>query len=307
MTASNPLRPPFPRLIDSSMRASFVSCPRQFELQYLHHWRSPRPSIHLVAGGAFAKGIEVTRLSFYRDKLPPETSLGRGVRALILEYGDAEFDETQAKDCLTMCCALAEYFSIHELESDEITPLMIEGSPCVEFSFALPLPLRHPETDDPILYGGRFDMLGLYNGALFAVDEKTTSQLGPSWIKNWTLRSQLTGYCWGAREYGYPVAGAIIRGLSILKSGFGNAESIQYRPDWQIARWHSQLIRDISRMISCWSEGYFDYNLDSSCSSYGGCAYLDICNSNDPQRWLGADFIKREWHPLSHPKGIPSV
>ena len=296
----NKVRPPFPRLIDSTLRSTFVSCPRKFELEYLHHWKPQRESVHLVAGGAFAKGIETVRLSYFLHKMSEEKALGEGIRALIQEYGTFEPDDTtSAKTIDNMCGALVEYFTVFGLATDPIQPHFSNGSPCVEFSFALPIGIAHPETGDPILYGGRFDMVGEYNGAIFAVDEKTASQLGNSWQKNWTLRSQLTGYCWGAREFGYPVAGAIIRGISILKSGYGHAESIQYRPDWQIARWYEQLHRDVDRMIQCWQEGYFDYSLDGSCANYGGCPFLDVCNSHDPERWLESDFVQREWHPVS--------
>lgn len=292
------MKPDFPVAVDSSMRATFVGCPYKFRLEYLEHWRSPRPSIHLVAGGAFAKAMEITRLSYHAAGDPPQVAIGKGMTAFIREYGDFETSPEDAKSCERMLGAVAEYFAVYGLDTDSIQPLMVEGRPCVEFSFAIPLPIAHPQSGDPILYCGRFDMLGLYNGGLYAVDEKTTGQLGPSWHKNWTLRSQLTGYCWAAREYGYPVVGAIIRGISILKEKYGHAESIQYRPDWMIARWYGQLIRDIENMIRMWNEDYFDFNLDSTCSSYGGCPFLDVCNSPDPVRWLEADFVKRRWDPL---------
>lgn len=296
-------RPPFPRVVDSTLRASFVACPHKFYREYLQHWKPLRESAHLVAGAAFAKGIEVTRLSYYGAGNPPDVALGEGLAALIREYGEFDTEDSgSAKTLENMCGALSEYFTVHPLASDPVVPHMVGGQPAVEFSFALPLDIINPETGDPILYAGRFDMLGIYNEALFAVDEKTASQLGAQWQKNWTLRSQLTGYCWAAREYGYPVAGAIIRGISILKNGYGNAESIQYRPQWQIDRWYTQLHRDLTRMVEAWKENYWDYNLDSSCSSYGGCPFLDICNSNDPERWLAADFVQREWSPLANHK-----
>lgn len=293
------IRPPFPKLIDSTLRGTFVSCPRKFELEYLRHWKPTSQSIHLVAGGAFAKGMEVTRETFYGDHRSANEAIGAGLRALILEYGEFDPEDEKATKTLdNMCGALVAYFDHYGLDTDPIQPHFVHGKPAVEFSFALPLPIPHPETGDPILYGGRFDMVGEYNGSLFAVDEKTTSQLGATWHKNWTLRSQLTGYCWGAREFDYPVAGAIIRGVSILKNSYGHGESIQYRPQWMIDRWYHQLLRDIKRMITCWSEGYWDYSLDGACANYGGCSFLDVCNSNDPERWLAADFIQREWHPV---------
>lgn len=293
-------RPPFPAAIDSTLRASFVSCPRKFEMEYLHHWKPQTPNIHLLAGGAFARGLEVARLAFWRDKESVERSIGLGAIALVKAYGTLEEPRDSTKSLVNMLGALCEYFVHYGFSTDSIHPLVVVDRPAVEFSFALPIPgTRHPETGDPVIYSGRFDMLGLYNNQLFVVDEKTASQLGPSWYNNWALRSQITGYCWAAREFNYTVVGAIIRGLAILTKDYKHAEAIEYRPQWQVDRWLEQLRRDVKRMIQCWEEGYFDWNLDSTCSSYGGCQFLSVCNSNHPERWLSAEFIQRVWDPLT--------
>ena len=292
-------KPDFPMAIDSTMRGAFVSCPHKYFREYFEHWKPAAESIDLVAGKAFATGIEVVRRAVWQDNLSDKEALQLGVQALIKEWGDFEAPEGHVKQLDRMIGALDEYFTHYGYRTDLIQPLMLEGKPAVEFSFALPIPdTVHPTTGEPILYTGRFDMVGLYNNQIFVVDEKTTKQLGPTWFKNWTLRSQLTGYCWASREYGYQVAGAIIRGISILKSKYGHAESIQYRPEWFIDRWLEQLARDVKRMIQCWEEGYWDLNLDTSCTNYGGCSFMDVCNSKEPERLLPINFVKRVWDPL---------
>jgi len=200
-----------------------------------------------------------------------------------------------------MIGALDEYFRNYGFATDHIQPHFHDGKPAVEFSFAIPIPnTAHPTTGEPILYTGRFDMLGVYNNALFVVDEKTTKQLGQSWIKSWTMASQFTGYCWAAKEYGYPVAGAIIRGISILKTKYGHAESLQYRPQWFIDRWLVQLAKDVKRMIAAWEADDWDFDLNTGCNTYGGCPLTDVCNSQRPVRVLEQDFVKRIWDPLAH-------
>lgn len=298
-----PERPPFPQYIDSTLRASFVACPRKFELTYLHHWKPQLPNVHLHAGGAFARGLEVARRRYHQQKSAPEEALSDGAKELIRAYGDFECPADSAKSCQAMVGALAEYFHHYGFATDRIQPyIKPDGSPAVEFSFVLPIDdsLTHPTTGDPLLYSGRFDLLGVFQDQLWVVDEKTATQLGKSWFNNWNLRSQLTGYCWAARQFDYPVAGAIIRGIAIRKYDYGHAESIQRRPEWFIERWRQQLIRDLRRMISCWEDGYFDYNLDDACSNYGGCVYQEICTSPHPERWLSAHFEQRVWDPLAH-------
>lgn len=294
-------KPDFPTAIDSTMRGAFVACPQKYFREYFQHWKPRGESVDLVAGKAFAAGIETARMAYFADKISsPDECVGLGVQTLIKEWGDFEPPENHPKQLDRMIGALDEYFKQYGFATDHIQPYFQNGKPAVEFSFALPIPnTQHPTTGAPILYTGRFDMLGLYNGSLFVVDEKTTKQLGSTWYKNWTMRSQLTGYCWAAQEYGYPVTGAIIRGISILKTKYGHAESIQYRPQWFIDRWLGQLTRDIDRMIECWKNDYWDWNLDTSCTNYGGCLFMEACNSNKPEAVLEASFIKRIWDPLA--------
>ena len=61
------LSPRFPEVIDSTMRNDFVSCGVKFMLARVYGLATKGGSVHLVAGGAFAKGIEVVRKCYYRD------------------------------------------------------------------------------------------------------------------------------------------------------------------------------------------------------------------------------------------------
>lgn len=297
-----PIRPPFPAYVDSSMMASFRSCPKSFEYGYLRHLHHTETSIHLVAGGAFAKGLEVTRLKFYTGESDEPTAILAGQRAAIKQWGENDLFLDHNKTLSNVLLAIESYFDRYPMQEDCVQPFRgADGKPAVEFSFANEIPgaPNHPVTGEPILYVGRFDLLGEFNSALFAVDEKTTGSLGPTWLKQWDLRSQFTGYCWAAKEYGFPVVGAIVRGTSFLKSRFDHAEVITYRPDFFIERWLHQLSRDLQRMINCWEEGYFDLSLDSACTSYGGCEYRELCDKMEPEKWIPINFVERRWDPLA--------
>lgn len=296
---------PFPLVWDNTMRAAFVRCPTYWRRAYLEGWASPIPSIHLHAGGAFAFGVEQTRKAFYERSLPVDDAVASGAAGIITAFGDAEVPDTGSganKSPDRLLEGLVSYFDQYPLSDDPLKPLALpDGKRALEFTFSLPIPdVLHPATGDPLIYAGRFDMLAERDGVLFIVDEKTASQLGASWVSQWTLDSQFTGYCWAARQFGYPVAGAIIRGISFLKSSIGHAQAIIYRPEWTVERWYKQLCRDLRRAIACWSEDEFDLALDkSACGSYGGCTFVRVCDSPDPERWLEADFVKRKWDPLN--------
>jgi hypothetical protein len=169
----------------------------------------------------------------------------------------------------------------------------------IECTFALPLEIRHPQTGDPMLYAGRFDMLAEREGVLFVVDEKTTSQLGDSWSSKWDLRGQITGYIWAAKQFGIPVAGAIIRGVSILKTQYGHAEASVVRSQWEIDRWYEQLNIKLQRMIDAWKSGVFTYSLGDACESYGGCGYKTLCTVPDPEPYIPVHYERIQWNPLN--------
>lgn len=292
-------RPPFPTVIDSTLLATFRSCPQKAYRTYVEHWKAKGESIHLHAGKAFARGLEVARRSYYEDSMDSELSVARGVEALLIAYGDFECPEGVAKTADRMAGALEFYFNEFPLATDKAKPIILpSGRRAIEFSFAQPLPMLHPESGDPLIYSGRSDMICSMADGVYIEDDKTASQLGASWSKQWDLRSQFTGYCWAAREAKMPVNGVLVRGISILKTKYDKAESITYRPDWEIDRWLGQVEKDIARMIRCWDEGYWDYNLDHACSEYGGCPLTTVCKSPNPETWLPMYFEKRVWDPL---------
>ena len=293
-------RPMFPHAVDSTMLASFRSCPQKFMRTYLEHWKPRTESVHLIAGGAFASGVEAARRAFYESGLSQEDAEAAGLTALILHYGDFECPADSAKSLERMCGALEFYFTNYPLGSDGTTPVTFpNGRLGIEFSFAEPLPVNHPVTGAPILFTGRSDMIAEFAGGVYLFDEKTTSSLGASWGRQWEMRSQFTGYQWAAQQLGVNVQGTIVRGVSILKTKYDTQQAITYRAPFEVDRWLEQVTRDLRRMIAMWEDGWYDFNLDHSCGEYGGCTLLQVCKSLDPQAWLNSYFEQRVWDPLA--------
>lgn len=294
---------PFPAVIDNSMLSQFRSCEGKAYYSFLENLSPAGTSVHLHAGGAFAHGIEHARRAYYVEGKPEEQAVGVGVAELLKYYGDYECPPESAKSAERMAGALVFYFDHYGFEADYLRPWSDGKGNGIEFSFSFPLPVPHPQSGDPLLYAGRFDMLAedKRSGALFVTDEKTTTSLGAQWSNQWELDSQFTGYCAGARMYGKPVAGAIIRGVSILKTKYDTREAIIYRPQWMIDRWFVQVVRDVKRMIEIWKHGEQEVNwkLDKgACGAYGGCAFRMLCASPEPSRWKEINFEPRVWHPL---------
>lgn len=298
-------RPPFPAVLDSTIIAAFRSCARKAELEFFHHYKPRDPSVHLHAGAAYASGLERARRAFYENGAPDSSAIPFGIRATMEAYGSFECPPESAKSLERTVGAIEYYFTRYPLASDAAKPIVLPGGKRgIEFGFVEPLDETHPETGDPLLYSGRMDMIVSFEGMTLGLDDKTTSMLGASWPRQWDLRSQFTGYSWGAGRQGVKLDGWLVRGVSILKTKYDTLQAITYRPQWQIDRWYKQLLRDIRRMKACWEEGYFDYNLDHACTEYGGCIFRDVCLMQEPQPLLDMRFQRRAWNPVTREETV---
>lgn len=298
----------FPTVIDNTAREQFFNCPQKFFRATIQKLAPNYVSEHLHFGGAFAAGLEAMRKAFYDSGIIEKDALSLGILAATRYYGDYTPPEKSNKTYANLVDALIFYVDSRPLATDPIKPhLLSTGLHAIEFTFAEPIPgTVHPVTGDPILYAGRFDMLADFQNCVFVEDDKTTSRLGPTWNRQWKLNSQFTGYCWAAQQAGLNVAGAIIRGQSILSNSFENVEVITYRPQWMIDRWLYQLRRDVNRMIEMWQDfnrygegSAFDYALGSACSAYSGCDFLRLCTSSQPNDWIQSDYRNHIWNPLA--------
>lgn len=291
---------PFPSVLDSTTMAAFKSCPQKANLEFLQHWKLRDQSVHLHAGAAYASGIEAARRAFYIEGLDADTSVALGLAKCLQTYGNFQCPPDSAKSAERTAGALEYYFSAYPLGQDKAIPLQLPGDKTgIEFNFLEPLDILHPESGDPILYSGRMDMMCSYEGMKLGEDDKTTSQLGASWPRQWDLRSQFTGYVWGAGRAGIKLDGFLVRGVSILKTKYDTLQAITYRPAWMIDRWYEQLLRDIARMIQAWESGHYDFNLDHACAEYGGCPFRSVCQMRDPTVLLKQQFERRRWDPVA--------
>lgn len=304
----------FPRAIDNTMRTAWDACQRKFLLSHIYNLRSQDPSVHLVFGGSFAKGLEVARKEFYGLGNTDRVSyLGKAYIAAIREWNlhldDPLVDE--AKSLPACLCAIDFYFKEWPMASDWIKPLVQgDGEPAIEFTFALPLQIKHgfPIKDGyvgyddlPILYTGRFDMFADYASEPAVYDDKTAMQLGAQWIKSWSLNSQMTGYIWAAQQHGFKSSTAIIRGVSILKGSFGQAQAIEHRTDWEVASWYNLLHHNLQGMLDAFNDGpdAFLPSYGQACAAYGGCPYQMLCKKENWKDWIEPDFKVFVWDPLA--------
>ena len=289
----------FPELIDASLLAAFKQCPELCHKSYVEHWHPKAPSVHLHAGGAFARGMEAARSAYYVKGLDAGPAILEGRVALAEFYGDFDCPPDSAKSKDRMLGAFDYYFANYPLERDHNEPILLaNGKHAIELSFAEPLPIKHPETGDPLIYVGRADAILNFAGGRFITDEKTTTQLGASWGRQWDLKSQFTGYCWLARKAGIPVTGALVRGVSILKTKYDTQQVPTYRDEWITNRWYEEMLGWVEDVVRCYTTGRWRHNFDHACADFGGCSFRTVCASRDEAPWLTTHFERRQWNPL---------
>lgn len=291
----------FPTVLDSSILLT-ASCPTKFFYQYCLSLAPVSKSIHLHAGGAFAHAVETVRKAFYLEGKSLDISLFDGWRAFTTYWGDYDEVPTEGsgsyKDFINMSAALFDYFRQYNPETDYIQPFVkANGEPAVEFTFSIPLPIMHPDSGDPLIYAGRCDMIGQYQGNVCIVDEKTSYMFAQDWSKNFSMRGQFLGYTFAARHFGIPANMCIVRGIAIQQRSIKHLEAILTFPQWQLDRWFENMLFKVQSLVDAWNAKSFNLNLGNECASYGGCPMIDLCQSKNPENWVET-FEIRKWNPL---------
>lgn len=296
------VRAELPVLIDSTMRSAFSSCPQKFFNEFILGLRPAGLSIDLHAGGVFSGSLERFYQLFWLEQLDAKTALVRTLPTFLQLWGDYEppANKVTAKNKESIWAAIESYVATYSPRTDHVQPYILQGKPTFEFSFAIPLdfpgfPL-HPN-GSPFVYGGRADLLGRYSDRPCIRDEKTTGRLDSNWAEKWDLRAQFLGYCWAAQMMGIDCTTVVVRGVVIHKRDIQHVEAIKLYAQWEIDRWFHQLKRDLNRIVQCWNDGFFDYNLGETCTQYGGCAFTRLCKSDKPERWY-PDYRVERWNPL---------
>lgn len=293
---SAPFTPRFPDVIDSTMLVEWRTCNRKFFHSFCLNLAVSGTSPDLHFGAAVARAMQASRQSYYRDGLSAKDSVEIGIVAGSSYFGDyipPEKKKNKAWDRLL--AVLLGYWERWPLDKDPIRA----HKNIIEFSFAVPIPgTKHPLTGDPILYGGRYDMMGERNSSLIILDEKTQGMgFTHNWADKWELRNQFMGYTWASRKLGFPVSRVEVRGISTLITKIDFLPAFASYPDYLLDRWLYQAQIDINTMTRQFEENYFNFNFGEACTEWGGCIFQDVCFAQTPSDWYSM-FKQRNWDPI---------
>lgn len=297
----------FPHVIDNTMRKVLVKCQQAAAYKYEHGLNDPNEKrVDLIAGGAFAKGIEVARRKYFGEHTLPNVAAQAGIHALYEKYGGYQTPANSNKTADRMAGALQYYLDKFPLQDEKLVPILLpNGQLAVEMYFEYPMGVYHPDTNIELLYAGNWDLLALdiRDGGVWVVDEKTTSQMGEKWVNQWPLDSQMTGYVWLAQKWlaennlDYEVKGAIIGGVAVRKYDYEAARFKTYREDWEVDRWFKQLQNDITGWKIAYLQGNHNMALDHACAYYNNpCEFVPLCKSKEPEK-LTSGYKVEFWNP----------
>lgn len=323
LIADKGIEPRLPTVIDASALSAFKACRRKFFWEYVCRRVLRGANPHFVAGGAYADGHDAFRKAYYGQGVSASEALELGAQALIASYGDYEppadgRPSEVAKSWDRVLDAYLTYYQQYPPHNDHVVPVLWDqpdGTRGVasEFSFATPfLDLSNPDTGEPLLYGGKFDQLvhlcpGAWSGSytpevtaapLYGFDDKTTYQMGPTWASQWKMRSQFLGYTWGMQQLGTKLQGFIVRGAAVQKTQIKHVQTVLSFQSWKIEEWLETTAHTIIELLNCYESGTWVKDFDGACTMYGGCTYVELCDSPHPERWISGSYEERSWSPI---------
>lgn len=310
-----------PYVIDSTMIVAYRRCPRYMFYTYVNHLRSEGLALPLLAGGAFATGVETYREARLLQNLSHEEAQLKVVEALILSWGDYPTDPkpSDPRNFHRVLQAVFEYFENYPVETDPIQPHQLATTKGFSFEFSFAVELRqergfplHP-SGVPFLYAGRADALGKAHGLPVFQDDKSTTRLGDTWVSQWGNRNQFTGYTWCLRELGLPHRHVIVRGICFYAAQptfFIETPPINY-PDYKLDIFEEDLKVTLREMVADAERGeacgknippsnIFPRRVGDACRSFNrACSHTDLCFSRPENidSWLANKTVS-PWDPL---------
>jgi hypothetical protein len=272
--------------IDNFLLTMFQACPLKYKLRALEHWTARRKSAALGFGGALHEGLA----AWYRTGDP---------RQALNAINNSWPDNLPVDDWRTKDKALQVMYDYMQRYSRE--PFKVVGvpdAPMIECTFTLDTGLTL-EDGEPIEYGGIFDGLVEWDGSVYVLEHKTTSQLGSFYFNQYNPNNQITGYIWAAGKLsGQRVGGAIINAVGLYKSSPTKFErQITNRNKVQIEEWLQNVKHVCQQIRDCERRGFWPMHTPS-CTQYGRCEFHDVHvlgTERERNAMLEMSYHREEW------------
>lgn len=293
-------------LINSSSLSLMQSCWRKTQLELIRKIKARKNSTALDFGSAIHVGLEYFYRSSRRDRIL--TSVCKK-NIDLLGFGEETGEHENCLCCNTVRAFVAEgrrlglnldpmalrsiphgaYLLYHYLEryiNDPFVVLEDEKGPLVERRVEYTL---HDSPELKIIYFGSIDVI-LKNertGDILITDHKTSSRVGSEFFNRIKPNHQYTGYVRAAQLHlGIDSSSFLVNCLQVKpkpKTSRGTPPTfprqVTFRDEEDIKEFEETVISTTKELVRRLREDDWPIGPVSSCASFGGCPYLDVCSA----------------------------
>ena len=140
----------------------------------------------------------------------------------------------------------------------------------------------HEDDKMIIIFHGQIDLIlrNKISGQIHYSDHKTTAALGKEFYNRINPNHQYTGYVWAGNTFlGVESNSFMVNGIQVAKTKSEFARQFTTIDEDMIHEMTMAYIEAGQRFINAIERNEFSMSSPNACSSYGGCPYLDICQS----------------------------
>lgn len=142
--------------------------------------------------------------------------------------------------------------------------------------------LLHVDSELEIYFHGQIDIV-LRNkiaNTIHYADHKTTASLGKEFYNRINPNHQYTGYVMaGQFRLGIDSSSFMVNGIQVAKTKSEFARQFTERTEEDFAELKQAYITAVRELLACIETNSFPMSSPQSCSTYGGCQFLDACSA----------------------------
>ena len=278
------------QILDSTKIQTYMECPRKFFYNYIMAIRRRGSDLHLEFGRALHKSLEY--FNEQRKNNPnfiiEDADIAIAHREFLKVYRETqpkEFDDDhKPKDPKTAMDALVSYTMEYNERDASEEVINSETAGCVAIA------------PDRLLWF-KMDATLRNNMGIFVRDYKTSQMMGNSWSIQWNQKFQTLMYLYATMCMYENVWGLEVRGIFLYKTEqksrmYGNIDFMDFpiRKSmdmiqeflWTANQWFDSIMYEMDELHKAKEDALvmtaFPKNPES-CNKWGGCPYLDLCNS----------------------------
>ena len=265
-------------ILDYTTISDFLVCRRKF---YWRHVRNLVPKVKstaLMFGGAWHKAME----AYWTE--------GDAIKVFTEEYGEVDVPLGDKRSLERGLKILADYMKRYPVDSFEI--LASEGSHGVEFERIIPDPQLPEEIS--VWYYGKMDKVIRWNGGVYVMEHKTTSQLGYGFFSQFALNHQVDGYIYLCKDKYGECNGVLVDAVLIAKVKMNCMRDVATRTEEDGKEFEVELDCIVQNIR--WAIEHESYPMNKSlCQYYGECAYRDLCLYHGDERVIEGRYRESVW------------